>query len=57
MSSVHELIEMLQAELRNCIDSAERRQIRAELESAVTQAAREALIETSAIASEYATPG
>jgi len=54
MSSVHERIEMLQAELRNCTDRGERVQIRAELESAVTQAAREAPIETVAIASEYA---
>ena len=36
------------------LDRGERVQIRAELESAVTQAAREAPIETVAIASEYA---
>ena len=57
MSSVHELIEMLQAELRNCIDRNERRQISAELESAIRQAAREAPIEPGAVASEYARPG
>lgn len=57
MSSVHELIEMLQAELRNCTDRAERLQIRAELELAIAQAAREAPIEMSAVASEYARPG
>ena len=57
MSSVHELIEMLQAELRNCIDRAERLQIRAELECAIMQAAREAGIETGTVASEYARPG
>ena len=57
MSNVHELIEMLQAELRNCTDRAERLQIRAELELAIARAAREAPIETSAIASEYARPG
>ena len=57
MSSVHELIEMLQAELRNCTDRAERRQIRAEFESAIWQAAQEAQIETGAIASELARPG
>lgn len=57
MSNVHELIEMLQAELRNCTDRAERLQIRAELELAMARAAREATIETSALASEYARPG
>ena len=57
MSSVHELIEMLQAELRDCIDRAERAQIRAELELAIARAAREAPIETGAVASEYARTG
>ena len=57
MSSVHELIEMLRAELRDCIDRAERLQIRAELELAIAQAAQEAPIETSTVASEYARTG
>jgi hypothetical protein len=42
MSSVHELIELLQAELRNCTDRAERTQIRAELEAAIASVRREA---------------
>ncbi len=57
MSSVHELIELLQAELRNCTDRAERLQIRAELECAILQAAQEARIDMGAVASEYARPG
>ena len=35
MSSVHEQIELLQAEFRNCTGRAERTQIRAELEAAI----------------------
>ena len=42
MSSVHEQIELLQAELRNCVDRAERTQIRAELEAAIASVRREA---------------
>jgi len=56
MSSVHELIEMLQAELRDCTDRAERAQIRAELELAIAQAAREAPIDKGAVAVVYAQP-
>jgi hypothetical protein len=57
MSSVHELIELLQAELRNCPDLAERLEIHAELECAILEAAREARIDMGAVASEYARPG
>ena len=57
MSNVHELIEMLQAELRKCTDRAERLQIRAELELVIARATREAPIETSGVASENARPG
>ena len=42
MSNLHEQIELLRAELRDCIDSAERFQIRAELDAALVQAADEA---------------
>jgi hypothetical protein len=45
MSSIHELIEMLQAELRNCTARAERIQIQAELKAAVAFVAIEALEE------------
>ena len=56
MSSLREQIELLQIELRNCTDRAERTQIRAELEAAILQAAQEAQIETGAV-TEYASPG
>jgi hypothetical protein len=42
MSSVHEQIELLQAELRNCTDRSERTQIRAELEAAIASVRRDA---------------
>ena len=42
MSNLHEQIELLRAELRDCIDGAERFQIRAELDAALVQAADEA---------------
>ena len=57
MSNVHELIEILQVELRNCTDRAERLQIRTELELAIARAAREAPIEMSTVASEYVRTG
>jgi hypothetical protein len=41
MSTIHELIEMLRAELRNCLDRAERGQIRAELAAALAEAGGE----------------
>ena len=41
MSNLHEQIELLRAELRGCIDNAERFQIRAELDAALVQAADE----------------
>jgi hypothetical protein len=42
MSSLHEQIELLQAELGNCTDRAERTQIRAELESAIASVSPDA---------------
>jgi hypothetical protein len=42
MSSLHEQIELLQAELRNCTDRAERTQIRAELGAGIASVRREA---------------
>jgi len=42
MSDLHEQIERLRAELRDCLDSAERYQIRIELDAALVQAADEA---------------
>ena len=39
MSDLHEQIELLRAELRACIDSAERFQILVELDAALVQAA------------------
>jgi hypothetical protein len=42
MSDLHEQIELLRAELRDCIDSAERFQILGELDAALVQAADEA---------------
>ena len=42
MSNLHEQIEVLRAELRNCLDSAERHQILIELDAALVQAADEA---------------
>ena len=42
MSDLHEQIERLRAELRDCIDSAERFQILVELDAALVEAADEA---------------
>lgn len=44
------------AELHNGADRAERLEIRSELESAITQASREARIDIGAVAAEYARP-
>jgi len=52
MSSLHEQIELLQAELRNCMDRAERLQIRAELDAAIAQATWEAGIDMGAVIPE-----
>ena len=42
MSDLRERIELLHAELRNCLDGAERFQILVELDAALVQAANEA---------------
>jgi hypothetical protein len=42
MSNLHEQIELLRAELRNCLDPNERFQIRADLDAALVQAANQA---------------
>ena len=42
MSSLHEQIELLRAELRDCLDPNERFQIRIELDAALVEAADEA---------------
>ena len=39
MTTIHDEIELLRAELRGCIDPGERIQIRAELDAAMRQAA------------------
>jgi hypothetical protein len=41
MSTIYELIEMLRAQLRNCLDRAERGEIRAELAAALAEAGGE----------------
>ena len=42
MSNLHEQIELLRLELSDCIDRAERYQIRIELDAALVEAADEA---------------
>jgi hypothetical protein len=41
MSSIFEQIELLQIELRNCVDHIERIQVRDELAAAIAEVARE----------------